>query len=177
MRNKINGGSVRCFVTHEKNTKFDTKKDHNKIKNLLTKEKKIKINSEYPYKKFVKRINKIKKQTTDLLKNLKNKNKEIHIYGASTKGNTILQWYGIDKKLIKYAADRNNEKWGTHTIGSKINIISDIVNIGSNINKIIVTKDRSIISEKILIIAIIIKVKLFASESIFFVKKEEFVFI
>ena len=125
MRNKINGGSVRCFVTHEKNSKFDTKKDRNKIKNLLTKEKRIKINSEYTYKKFVKRINKIKKQTTDLLKNLKNKNKEIHIYGASTKGNTILQWYGIDKKLIKYAADRNQEKWGTHTIGSKINIISE----------------------------------------------------
>ena len=125
MRNKINGGSVRCFVTHEKNTKFDTKKDHNKIKNLLTKEKKIKINSEYPYKKFVKRINKVKKQTINLLKKLKDKNKEIHIYGASTKGNTILQWYGIDKKLIKYAADRNNEKWGTHTIGSKINIISE----------------------------------------------------
>ena len=116
---------MRCFVTHEKNSKFDTKKDHNKIKNLLTKEKKIKINSEYPYKKFIKRINKIKKQTIDLLKKLKNQNKEIHIYGASTKGNTILQWYGIDKNLIKYAADRNREKWGAHTIGSKINIISE----------------------------------------------------
>ena len=52
-------------------------------------------------------------------------NKSIHIYGASTKGNTIIQWLGIDCKDIPYAADRNPKKWGTKTIGSKIDIISE----------------------------------------------------
>ena len=60
-----------------------------------------------------------------LLKKIKKQNKIIHIYGASTKGNTILQWYDIDSNNIQYAADRNKEKWGAHTIGSKINIISE----------------------------------------------------
>ena len=54
-----------------------------------------------------------------------NHKKSIHIYGASTKGNTILQWYGIDKNLIKFAADRNKDKWNARTISSDIQIISE----------------------------------------------------
>ena len=41
--------------------------------------------------------------------------KTIHIYGASTKGNTILQYAGLDSRLIPYAADRNPDKWGSET--------------------------------------------------------------
>ena len=50
---------------------------------------------------------------------------KIFIYGASTKGNTLLQHYGINHKLIQFAADRNPEKWGKYTIGSGIKIISE----------------------------------------------------
>ena len=47
------------------------------------------------------------------------------IYGASTKGNTLLQYYGINDKLISAAAERSPEKWGKYTIGSGIKIISE----------------------------------------------------
>ena len=51
--------------------------------------------------------------------------KIIHIYGASTKGNTILQWCDIGNTIIDYAADRNPEKFGAMTLGTDIPIISE----------------------------------------------------
>ncbi|MDH5729893.1 MAG: class I SAM-dependent methyltransferase, partial [Gammaproteobacteria bacterium] len=49
----------------------------------------------------------------------------IHIYGASTKGNTILQWCEIDTRLIDFAAERNPDKYGALTLGTEIPIISE----------------------------------------------------
>ena len=51
--------------------------------------------------------------------------KKIYLYGASTKGNTLLQYYKLDKNLIPYAAERSPEKWGKYTIGTGIKIISE----------------------------------------------------
>jgi hypothetical protein len=47
------------------------------------------------------------------------------VYGASTKGNTILQFFKLDNKLIKYAAERTPQKWGKYTVGTGIKIISE----------------------------------------------------
>ena len=125
MRNKINGGSIRCFVTHNKNSELGNNYENKKINKLINYEKKIKIKTEIPFGKFKERINILKNETVELLKKLNNKKKKVHIYGASTKGNTILQWYGINNKLIKYAADRNKDKWNARTISSDIHIISE----------------------------------------------------
>ena len=51
--------------------------------------------------------------------------KKIHVYGASTKGNTILQYYGLDDNLIDAIADRNPDKWSRKTIGTNLKIISE----------------------------------------------------
>lgn len=123
--NDSNGGSIRCFVTHKSNNIFDNYKDALLIKNTLLKEKKAKINSDYPYRHFFKRILKIRKKLINLINSIIKKKKTIHIYGASTKGNTIIQWLNIKNKQIKYAADRNKDKWGAKTIGSNINIVSE----------------------------------------------------
>ena len=60
-----------------------------------------------------------------MIVDLKAQGKKIHIYGASTKGNTILQWCEIDNSLIDYAADRNPEKNGASTLGTNIPIIDE----------------------------------------------------
>ena len=65
------------------------------------------------------------KDLQKLIKKLSLQKKKIHVYGASTKGNTILQYCEIDNKLIEYAADRNLEKDGLKTLGSNISIISE----------------------------------------------------
>ena len=49
----------------------------------------------------------------------------MHIYGASTKGNTILQWCDINTMLVEYAAERNPDKYGAYTLGTNIPIISE----------------------------------------------------
>ena len=64
----------------------------------------------------------------DLLKFLKSekkKGKRIHIYGASTKGNVLLQLFGIGNTLIDAAAERNEWKYGHRTPGTNIPIISE----------------------------------------------------
>ena len=60
-----------------------------------------------------------------MLRRLKAEGKKIHMYGASTKGNTILQWCGIDRFIIDYAAERNPDKYGARTLGTDIPIISE----------------------------------------------------
>ncbi|HSF61537.1 MAG TPA: methyltransferase C-terminal domain-containing protein, partial [Gaiellaceae bacterium] len=60
-----------------------------------------------------------------LLTTLRSEGSRIHIYGASTKGNTILQFAGIDTALVDCAADRNPDKWGSETIGTHIPIVSE----------------------------------------------------
>ena len=57
---------------------------------------------------------------------------KVFIYGASTKGNTLLQHYEINHKLIEFAAERSPEKWGKYTIGSGVKIISE--NEARNLN-------------------------------------------
>ena len=51
--------------------------------------------------------------------------KTIHGYGASTKGNVLLQYFGITKRHIKYIADRNPKKNNHFTPGTKIRIITE----------------------------------------------------
>ncbi len=64
-------------------------------------------------------------QLVDLLKREKSAGKSIHIYGASTKGNVLLQLFGIDASIVDAAAERNEWKFGHRTPGTNIPIISE----------------------------------------------------
>jgi SAM-dependent methyltransferase len=123
--NNINGGSIRCYATHVDNFKFDHKELFENIAALRREEFDLELDTNKPYRHFQERIEAHKKELTTLLKNLKQQGKKIHIYGASTKGNTILQWCEIDNTIIDFAAERNPDKWGAKTIGTDIPIISE----------------------------------------------------
>ena len=123
--NDINGGSIRCYATHENNFKYKSKNNIESIKDIRQKEFDLELDTDKPYKNFQNRINKHKEDLSSLLKKLKSEGKSIHLYGASTKGNTILQWCGIDDSIVDYAADRNPDKDGAKTIGTDIPIISE----------------------------------------------------
>jgi SAM-dependent methyltransferase len=123
--NAINGGSIRCFATHVDN--FAYKKDEfmRNMQALHQEEFDLELDTDKPYKNFQDRVNIHKEELIALLKKLKKEGKRIHIYGASTKGNTILQWCGIDNRIIDVAAERNPDKYGAHTLGTDIPIISE----------------------------------------------------
>jgi SAM-dependent methyltransferase len=123
--NPINGGSIRCFATHADN--FLYKKDEfiQHIKALHQEEFDLELDTDKPYNNFQRRVNKHKMELISLLKKLKKAGKRIHIYGASTKGNTILQWCGITNRIIDVAAERNPDKYGARTLGTDIPIVSE----------------------------------------------------
>ena len=123
--NDINGGSIRCFATHDANISYDSPEDIKFLNEIRQKEFDMELDTDKPYLAFWERINKLKSQLHDLLVKLKAEGNRIHIYGASTKGNTILQWCEIDHSLIDFAAERNPDKYGATTLGTNIPIISE----------------------------------------------------
>jgi len=123
--NDINGGSIRCYATHAGNFKYKSPEFAQSIKKIRQEEFDMELDTDKPYKDFQRRIDLHKKELYALLSGLKKAGKKIHVYGASTKGNTIMQWCGIDNSIIDCAADRNPDKHGAKTIGTNIPIISE----------------------------------------------------
>ena len=109
VENEINGGSYRIFC--KKNIKKSiTYKENTSLTDI---------------KRFIKRVKNNKKACINFLKRSKIDKKKVFIYGASTKGNTLLQYYGINSNIITYASERSPEKWGKYTIGTGLKIISE----------------------------------------------------
>ena len=96
-----------------------------RLSELRSAEEKMHLNTDDPYKEFFQRCEKLKERTLSFIKKEVSAGKRIHAYGASTKGNTILQYYGLDNNLIEAIADRNPDKWYRKTIGTNLKIISE----------------------------------------------------
>lgn len=117
---KLNGGSFRTYIA-----KKDKRKISNSVYKLLQLEKKLKLNNIATYKNFAVRIKNSKKDIKDFISNEVKKGKKIYVYGASTRGNTLLQYFGLDRKTIPFAVERNPEKWGKKIASVGIPIISE----------------------------------------------------
>ena len=122
IQNDINGASKQFYISHT-NSRY--KVNHKTINRILNNEKFLKLKDVKTYKKFMHSINKSKNQLMEKLKTFVDKGKKIHCYGASTKGNVLLQYYGINNKIVEFAAERNRLKYNLFTPGSKIKIISE----------------------------------------------------
>ncbi len=123
--NDINGGSIRCVATHTSNFRFRSPAFDRNMKDLRRQEFDFELDTDKPYRNFQDRINVHRDDLNRVLKQLKREGKTIHVYGASTKGNTILQWCGIDRKIVDCAAERNPDKFGATTLGTEIPIVSE----------------------------------------------------
>jgi SAM-dependent methyltransferase len=119
--NNINGGSSRYYICH-KEANYKVKSS---IRKVLLKEKKIGLHSKKIFTSFYKEILNQKIKLKKIIKEIKDKKLTIHGYGASTKGNVLLQFYNIDNKDVSYIADRNPLKYNLFTPGTKIKIISE----------------------------------------------------
>ena len=121
-QNFINGSSKQYYICH-KNSKIKSKSKI--INKTLRSESKLKLNTVKTFKEFIQKINFLKTQLNNKIKYIRRNNQSIHCYGASTKGNVLLQYFNIDNKKISFAAERNKNKYGLVTPGSKIKIISE----------------------------------------------------
>ena len=129
--NDTNGGSFRIYCM--KNTadisKFSTQPNRDvcnfRINSLLEYEKTLKLDSAETWVKFFQEINELKEKTVSFIKEEKLKGKTIWAYGASTKGNTLLQYFGLDNSLIDGIAEKSIYKFGLKTVGTNIPIYSE----------------------------------------------------
>lgn len=119
-----NGGSIMVYVCKDACLKYETQERKKRVTKLRLYEFNLALDEEEIYKTFREKVKERKDELLDLLNGLKKENKKIHIYGASTKLNSILGYCGIDSSLIEYAAERSPEKVGAKTI-SGIKIISE----------------------------------------------------
>lgn len=117
--NDINGGSFSVIVGH-KGGKIS---QHNNVNKVLLEEDSKNWFSEF--EKFNNRIRKLKYETINLLTDLKSKGKRVVGIGASTKGNVLLQYYGIDHNLLECIGEVNKNKFGCKTPGSAIPIVNE----------------------------------------------------
>lgn len=122
--NDMNGGSIRLFIGHENAVRRDPEAAE-RLQRLRIREFEMALDSPAPYEEFRARVERIRDDLGGLCRSLVAEGKSIHVYGASTKGNTILQYAGLNRDLIPFAADRNPDKWGSHTIRTGIPIISE----------------------------------------------------
>ena len=120
--NDTNGGSFKIYVTHA-----DSSLPPNSaaLDGVISTERNLKLDTGIPYRVFSAMVEKIRSDLNTFLRMEKNKGKKIFVYGASTKGNVLLQYFNIDSTVITAAADRNPEKWGSRTPGTNIPIISE----------------------------------------------------
>jgi hypothetical protein len=128
--NDINGGSFRLFIKKkgfEDNFYTQPFRDvaRFRILSLLEYEYSLELDDPYTWKQFFDKINDLKEKTVSFIKEEKSKGKTIWGYGASTKGNTTLQYFGLDNTLIDGIAERSTYKWGLKTVGTNIPIYSE----------------------------------------------------
>ena len=120
--NDVYGGSFRIFVKTKKNDKINIQ---NSVDEFLKKEDEFGLEKKETYLNFANRVNSLKNKLNDFIKKEISNGKLIYAYGASTKGNTLLQFYNLNNKLISKAADRDSKKFGKMTVGSNIPVISE----------------------------------------------------
>lgn len=122
--NNVNGSSYRFYI--RKASGPDATVDAVKrIAKVRFDEFNMALDTDEPYKKFKENIERNKNDLLFFINQERAKGKKIFVYGASTKGNVLLQYCGLNEKIIPYAAERNPRKWGTRTLGSNIPIISE----------------------------------------------------
>jgi len=128
--NDVNAGSFRLVVTKKSNPLKDTPLfcqdiGEYRYKTLMHYEKANNYDEPGVYCDFMKRINGLKEETNDLINKIIRQGKTVYGYGASTKGNTLLQYYGFGPQQIKAIAERQPQKYGLLTAGTWIPIISE----------------------------------------------------
>jgi hypothetical protein len=120
--NAINGGSFAVTAAHAES---ELKANTPLIEWLLGQEDRLGLDTIKPYKDFEERVHRHREDLVKLIRSLRADGKTVVGYGASTKGNVLLQYCGFDRDDIACIAEINPDKFGCFTPGSLIPIVSE----------------------------------------------------
>lgn len=129
--NDTNGGSIRVYARKKgANEESYASAPHRdvaqyQINALLDHEESLLLKSPTTHFKFFDEIESLKQQTVDFVRNAKSDGKTVWAYGASTKGNTLLQYFGLTNEDIGAIAEVSQPKFGLKTVGTNIPIVSE----------------------------------------------------
>ena len=116
----VHGGGIRVYVKRH----YAKIPVTGTVKKFLENEEKFRLHTLDTYKKFAERIKTLRDNLVLLLKHLRSSGKKIVGYGAAAKGNTLLNYYKIDKNILDYIADKNKLKQGLYSPGMHIPVVS-----------------------------------------------------
>lgn len=119
--NPVNGGSLRVFVKHKKSDYTIAPS----VQRILDEEAELGLDTPQTYRLFSEEISRLKESIVGYLRRQKERGGMVVGLGASTKGNVLLQYFGIGRDLLPYICDRNPEKTGLYTLGTNIEVISE----------------------------------------------------
>ena len=117
--NDVNGGSFCAFIARK--GRFPIR---NSVSRMEKYEIRLALGEHATYERFAASIRRIRSQVHEFIAGEVRRGKTVYVYGASNRGNTILQYCELDHTLIRKAADANPEKWGRKTVGTLIPIVS-----------------------------------------------------
>jgi hypothetical protein len=120
--NDCNGGSFRVYFSKNSSSQFI--ENTALVNNILEDERLMEITQPETFKKFIVSVDTQVAKLKDFIKTINSSGKQVWIYGASTKGNCLLQYAKIDSSEIRYAVERNLSKVGKMT-ATGIEIISE----------------------------------------------------
>ena len=120
--NAVNGGSFAVTAAHRASKR---RRNSPVVNWLLQQEDRMGLGTPAPFRDFEQRVFRHREDLTRLLRALKDDGKRILGYGASTKGNVVLQFCGIGPDLVEAIAEVNEDKFGAFTPGTHIPIISE----------------------------------------------------
>ena len=123
--NDVNGGSLRTYIRHAGSGAAESPFGDGRVEGLRRFEAAIGLDDKQVYEEFGNRTREVCTTIKTFIEREVAAGKRVHGYGASTKGNTLLQLAGFDSSLIEAIAERNPDKWGRRTVGSNIPIISE----------------------------------------------------
>jgi NDP-4-keto-2,6-dideoxyhexose 3-C-methyltransferase len=120
--NDINGGSFQVWVCH---AGANYAVNRTAIAALEVRERSLALDTDAPFAAFRVRVESVRRQLRDLVIGEAGRGQKIYAYGASTKGNVLLQYCGLDASVIRAAADKNPFKLGRRTPATSIPIVSE----------------------------------------------------
>jgi len=120
--NAVNGGSFAVTAVR----KTDPRRGSEAVLGwLLDQEDRMGLNTPRPYRDFEDRVYRHRADLTRLLQTLAADGKRVLGYGASTKGNVLLQFCRITTAEVSAIAEVNADKFGSYTPGTNIPIVSE----------------------------------------------------
>jgi hypothetical protein len=127
--NDVNGGSF-SITASPRRSRYAEAADL--VQRTLRREEHLALASNGTYREFGARAAEHRRALVGLLSDLKKQGKTVFGYGASTKGNVLIQYCGIDSTLVTCIAEVNEDKFGAFTPGSNIPIVSEAEARGRN---------------------------------------------